>query len=190
MKYCGVILLVALGCGLACKETDLIVVEGMAVVANELRKGIKNIMQEFGKFNETLLSFNGTVGESLVNYNYNHCLQKFLVEFGESLAEYNCSEFKMKLYGIEDDYYKDVRKKLNGSCYLEIFGGQFSDLTSNLVHQINDSMRIVQDELNRKLNITSTSLRIIGAEITSEILKCNQHEFSEFCISQYVSLMS
>ncbi|CAO1387836.1 unnamed protein product [Diamesa tonsa] len=206
MKYCGVILLVVFGCGLACKETDLIIVEGMAVVANELRKGIKNIMHEFGSFNETLLTFNGTVAESLVNYSDNHCLQKFLVDFGESFSGYNCSEFKIKLFDIENDYYKAIEgeivnktveieklameQKLNGSCYLENFGIHFSDLTYYLVYQINDSMRIVQEELNRKLNLTSTSLRIIGSEIKSEILKCSLHDFTEFCIAQYVSLMT
>lgn len=51
-------------------------------------------------------------------------------------------------------------------------------------------MEEVQKELNRKLNETFDSLRLIGTEIKSEILKCNQHEFSEFCVAQFVSLVS
>ena len=96
-------------------------------------------------FNETLLAFNETVLESVVNYSNNHCLQKFLDYFGYSLAAYNCSEFKIKLADSEDIYYKAIEakivnktsgieefaieQKLNGSCYLENFGEEFSKLT-------------------------------------------------------------
>ena len=61
MMFCGIILLTVFGCGLAFEQIDLMVVEGMAIVTNELRKGIKNVMQEVGSFNETMLAFNETV---------------------------------------------------------------------------------------------------------------------------------
>ena len=131
------------------------------------------------------------MNQSLVSYSNNHCLQKFLDDFEDSLIVYNCFELKTSLSDGENTYYKAIKgkivnktsdieefvteQKLNGSCYLENFSREFSILTYNLVYQINASIRSVQKELNRKLNVTKDIFKFIGVEIKTEILKCNQN---------------